>query len=251
MRVITASLLAAPALVAALFTPVRRGNSGFATYYYTQTGNAGSCGDYLNDGDFTVAVNSGQYSQDMCHKVINIHAFGKTTQARVMDLCPEGGGNCHWGDLDFSPDLFRFFAGDLGVGKFPMEWEFADEGAPAPAPLPTTTYVEPAPYSPPADTPAVPTVDTTYVEYVAPTTSVYVEEVAVPTTSTSTTDYYIQPDTTTSTSSAETTTSTPTLGEKLAQAMAEQNMYGMGQALMDLGSVMMYPTSTPSPTPAY
>lgn len=40
MRVIAASLLvAAPALVSAAVTPVRRSISGFATYYYTQTGN--------------------------------------------------------------------------------------------------------------------------------------------------------------------------------------------------------------------
>lgn len=40
MRVIAASLLiAAPALVSAAVTPVRRSISGFATFYYTQTGN--------------------------------------------------------------------------------------------------------------------------------------------------------------------------------------------------------------------
>lgn len=40
MRVIAASLLvAAPALVSAAVTPIRRGNSGHATWYYTQTGN--------------------------------------------------------------------------------------------------------------------------------------------------------------------------------------------------------------------
>jgi len=250
MRVIAVSLLAGPALVAALFTPVRRAFSGFATFYYTQTGNAGSCGDYLQDTDFTVAVNSGQYNGDMCHKLINIRAFGKSTQARVMDQCPEGGGNCHWGDLDMSPSLFQFFAGDLGVGKFPMEWEFADEGAPAPEPQPTTTYVDSPPYSQPVENLPAPTVDTTYVEYVAPTTttSVYVEEQAVPTTSTT---EYVQPDTTTSTSSAETTTSTPTFGEKLYQAMAGYDMSGLGEAFVELGNAMIGATADPTTTPAY
>ena len=41
MRVIAASLLlAAPALVSALATPVRRSMSGWATWYITETGNA-------------------------------------------------------------------------------------------------------------------------------------------------------------------------------------------------------------------
>lgn len=68
MRVVAISLLvAAPALVSAAVTPVRRQNSGTATFYYTGTGNAyvihtfamnfdqpvhyssGSCGSYLSD----------------------------------------------------------------------------------------------------------------------------------------------------------------------------------------------------------
>jgi len=41
MRVIAVSLLvAAPALVSAAVTPLRRSIPGFATWYYTQTGNA-------------------------------------------------------------------------------------------------------------------------------------------------------------------------------------------------------------------
>jgi hypothetical protein len=41
MRVIAATLLvAAPALVSAAVTPVRRGFSGSATWYFTGTGNA-------------------------------------------------------------------------------------------------------------------------------------------------------------------------------------------------------------------
>jgi hypothetical protein len=248
MRAFTVSLLAAPAFVSALVTPVRRSFSGMATYYYTQTGNAGSCGDYLNDGEYTVAVNSGQYNQDMCNKKITIWANGKSVQATVKDECPEGGGNCHYGDLDLSPGLFEFF-NPLSVGKFSMDWDFADSGAPAPAPepQPTTTYVEPAP---PVDLPTAPTVDTSFVEYVPPTTtSAYVEaEATVPTTSP--TDY-VQPDTTTSTSSPETTTSTLNMGQKLLQAMGADDMYGMGEALMNLGSVMMYPTSTPTPVPTY
>ena len=41
MRVIAVSLLvAAPALVSAVVTPVRRSIPGFATWYFTGTGNA-------------------------------------------------------------------------------------------------------------------------------------------------------------------------------------------------------------------
>lgn len=33
---------------------------GDGTYYWTQTGNKGSCGSYLNDDDFIVALNAPQ-----------------------------------------------------------------------------------------------------------------------------------------------------------------------------------------------
>lgn len=72
MRVAAISfLVAAPALVSAAVTPIRRDFTGSATWYYTQTGNAyvthsptltidnstdlhssGSCGSYLSDADY-------------------------------------------------------------------------------------------------------------------------------------------------------------------------------------------------------
>jgi len=60
--------------------------------------------------------------------VLNMIMVGAVvlSTARVMDLCPEGGGNCHYGDMDLSPSLFSYFS-DLGAGKMPIEWNFADD----------------------------------------------------------------------------------------------------------------------------
>jgi len=139
MRVLAVSLLvAAPALVSALATPIRRSFSGFGTWYYTQTGNAGSCGSYLSDSGYTVAMNSLQYNDGMCGKTIKITSNGKTAYATVQDLCPNGGGNCNYGDVDMSPSLFQSFS-SLDSGKIPIQWDFVDS-QPQPQPQdPTTT----------------------------------------------------------------------------------------------------------------
>jgi hypothetical protein len=58
MRALAVSLfVAVPALVSAATAPLRKRISGFATCYYTQTGNPGSCGSYLSDSAFTIAMN--------------------------------------------------------------------------------------------------------------------------------------------------------------------------------------------------
>lgn len=53
------STIAVAALAAfATASPVKRDFSGRATYYAT---GLGACGDWNNDGDFIVALNSAQY----------------------------------------------------------------------------------------------------------------------------------------------------------------------------------------------
>lgn len=76
MRAIDISLfLAAPALVSAATASLRKRISGYATFYYTQTGNAyvcswlpvqeakdglsrGSCGSYLSDSGFVRVIHN-------------------------------------------------------------------------------------------------------------------------------------------------------------------------------------------------
>jgi len=134
-----AALLVAPLAVAA--SPLQKRLQGQATYYNVETGNAGSCGSMLHNSDFVVAMNQVQYDQSMCGQPLSITANGKTVQAVVMDMCPTGGGNCNYGDMDLSTGLFQALA-DLGVGKMAIEWNW---GGSAPPPPPTTSAYVPPP----------------------------------------------------------------------------------------------------------
>ncbi|KAJ1554632.1 hypothetical protein HK405_004511 [Cladochytrium tenue] len=90
------------------------------TYYEAESGSAGSCGDYLSDTDYTVALNADQYgSGGYCNQQICITYNGLTATATIKDTCP----GCSSGDLDATPSLFEFF-NDLGVGRFTMSWSF-------------------------------------------------------------------------------------------------------------------------------
>ncbi|CAO1633334.1 unnamed protein product [Sympodiomycopsis kandeliae] len=95
--------------------------SGQATFYNTETGNAGSCGKMLSNSGYTVAVNKPQYNQAWCGKTITISANGKTHTATIQDECPGDGTTCKWGALDMSPALFNYFS-DPSAGVFDMSW---------------------------------------------------------------------------------------------------------------------------------
>ncbi|CAO1621749.1 unnamed protein product [Parajaminaea phylloscopi] len=103
----------------------KRSFSGQATFYNTETGNAGSCGNYLKNSGFTVALNAVQYQQSWCHRQITISANGKTAQATIEDECPGDGVTCKYGALDLSPSLFSFF-GDKSLGVMDITWWFSD-----------------------------------------------------------------------------------------------------------------------------
>ncbi|PWN20096.1 hypothetical protein BCV69DRAFT_250229 [Microstroma glucosiphilum] len=106
----------------------KRSYSGQATWYDTETGNQGSCGQYLSNSGYTVAVNSGQYTDAWCGKTITISANGKTHTATIQDECPESAQTCHYGALDMSPALFDYFY-SAGTGVFQMEWWFGGDSS--------------------------------------------------------------------------------------------------------------------------
>jgi len=112
------------------------------SFYNTQTGNAGSCGQFLSNSGFTVAVNVEQMTSSFCGKTISMTYGGRTTTATVQDTCP----GCPWGGLDLSPGLFSFFA-PQSVGIIYGEWEFVDGTDSQPH---TTTSKKPPP--PPTST---------------------------------------------------------------------------------------------------
>lgn len=96
--------------------------SGQATYFYV---GLGACGQYSQDSDYMVALNTPQYGGGspgpQCFKSITISALGKTATATILDECP----SCDYGSLDLSPGLFQHF-GDEGLGVFPITWWFND-----------------------------------------------------------------------------------------------------------------------------
>ncbi|GAA5922744.1 RlpA-like double-psi beta-barrel domain-containing protein [Sporobolomyces koalae] len=96
--------------------------SGQATFY-TQDGNAGSCGNVNSDYSFIVALNvpmSGAMGNKCGSRVqITNTQNGKSIGATVADLCP----GCGWGSLDLSLGAFDAL-GSRDQGVLPISWSF-------------------------------------------------------------------------------------------------------------------------------
>lgn len=61
---------------------------GAISYYNAQTGNQGACGGFIQNSDWTVALNAAQYdSGSHCGKSVRIHYQGKTQIAQIRDRC--------------------------------------------------------------------------------------------------------------------------------------------------------------------
>lgn len=80
----------------------------------------GACGWTNGDNDAVVALSPSQYNNGAnCGKWITIHGNGKTTAARVVDLCP----GCGSGSIDVAPAIFDDIA-SLDVGRTSVTWDF-------------------------------------------------------------------------------------------------------------------------------
>lgn len=107
------------------------------SFYNTETGNAGSCGRFITNNEYVVAMNVADYKQSDCFKKITMTYNGKTTTATIGDQCP----GCPPGGLDLSEGLFKFFESpDAGIiyGK----WSFG-EGGGSPPPASSSTTKKP------------------------------------------------------------------------------------------------------------
>jgi hypothetical protein len=111
----------------------RRGPNSRWSFYNVETGNAGSCGAFHVNSDYTVAMNAAQMNSGWCNKQIKMTYNGKTTTVPITDTCP----GCPYGGLDLTEGLFQFFA-PSSVGIIYGDWEFVD-ASPAPTPTPTPT----------------------------------------------------------------------------------------------------------------
>ncbi|KZT74170.1 hypothetical protein DAEQUDRAFT_661052 [Daedalea quercina L-15889] len=103
-------------------TTIERRIDGARLTYYDAGQNA--CGGYDSDGDFVVALNAPQWDNGAhCYETITIWYGGKSTQAKITDMCP----GCPYGGLDLSRGLFGFLA-DLGLGVLTASWDFGNGG---------------------------------------------------------------------------------------------------------------------------
>lgn len=97
-------------------------NAQPATYYY-QNGNAGSCGDYNNDGAMIVAIKSNIMGSDLCGKTVKLRnsSTGKVVMAKVADTCPTCTGST---GIDLSEGLFKALEpnANLGTGMFNVDY---------------------------------------------------------------------------------------------------------------------------------
>lgn len=90
--------------------------SGDMTYYNP---GLGACGETNTDSDAVAAVSSAVYnSGGGCNKVATISYNGKSTTARVVDLCP----SCATGSIDVSPTVFQALS-PLSAGRIQVTWE--------------------------------------------------------------------------------------------------------------------------------
>ncbi|CAE6504178.1 unnamed protein product [Rhizoctonia solani] len=91
--------------------------AGKATWFNT---GLGACGKVSNDNQLIVALGPGAYQNGkMCGKTITVKNTknGKSTTAKVMDLCPSCGSN----NLDLSPAAFKKL-GSLSTGVLSVSW---------------------------------------------------------------------------------------------------------------------------------
>ncbi|KAB5595693.1 putative effector protein [Ceratobasidium theobromae] len=94
------------------------GKVGTATWFNT---GLGSCGKVSNDNELVVALGPGSFnSGKMCGATITVknNENGKTTTAKVVDLCPSCGTN----NLDLSPAAFKKL-GSLSTGVLNVSWD--------------------------------------------------------------------------------------------------------------------------------
>ncbi|KAL1741307.1 RlpA-like double-psi beta-barrel-protein domain-containing protein-containing protein [Schizophyllum fasciatum] len=95
--------------------------NGAATWYYTETGNAGACGAYSKNTDPVVALPPSQWANGAhCWQHIGIWYGNRWVDATVVDLCP----SCEGNHIDLSPGAFNQLASpDTGLIQVYWNWE--------------------------------------------------------------------------------------------------------------------------------
>jgi len=218
-------------------TVSRRAAGSSWTFYNVETGNAGSCGQYHSNSDFTVAMNVAEMNPSLCFKQISMTYNGQSTVATISDTCP----GCKYGGLDLTEGLFSFFA-PMSQGVIIGDWEFVDA---APSPTYTPPAYTPPAYTPPAYTP--PATTSTPPPYTPPapaTTSTWV----APTPSTSSTWNSTSLAKPSSVSSVYSSSSDQYSGDGASALAAPSgistssntnNLEGMNQAFVALGGLVL------------
>ncbi|KAF9476346.1 hypothetical protein BDN70DRAFT_882603 [Pholiota conissans] len=226
----------------------RRTSNSRWSFYNVETGNAGSCGQFHVNSDFTVAMNDEMMNSGFCFKNIRMTYNGKSTIASVTDTCP----GCPYGGLDLTEGLFKFFA-PASVGIIYGDWEFVDGSGGGSSPA-TTKKTTSSVWHPPTTSIWQPPKTTSTKEKPTPTTT----WTPPPTTKKTSTSTSSKPSTTstkhstTSTSSTSSTTSTTSINYSTGPASglavptgtiesetgAPQNVASMYQAFIQVGGLI-------------
>ncbi|KAH8806994.1 RlpA-like double-psi beta-barrel-protein domain-containing protein-containing protein [Flagelloscypha sp. PMI_526] len=117
----------------ALAAPVARApRTGQMTFYNIPPGAFTSCGAQPSDADNVVAVSKAVFdsfpgatpanpnANPICGKEISVSFQGKTTTAKVLDICP----SCAPDDIDLTPAAFNALA-DPAAGRVSgVTWDF-------------------------------------------------------------------------------------------------------------------------------
>ncbi|KAF6746280.1 hypothetical protein DFP72DRAFT_1175660 [Ephemerocybe angulata] len=101
---------------------VRGANSKWS-WYDTETGNPGLCGEYIKNSDFVVARSASDFSNSDCFKTVTLSYKGRTAQAVIKDVC----SGCPPNGLDLSKGLYRFIAPDADDILWDGDWWFGGE----------------------------------------------------------------------------------------------------------------------------
>ncbi|KAF8972253.1 RlpA-like double-psi beta-barrel-protein domain-containing protein-containing protein [Flammula alnicola] len=96
--------------------------SGDATFF-DFNGGIGACGQSINNGDHSAALNAAQYGSGFpgpeCFKNINVTYQGTSAILAIVDECITCGTN----GLDLTQGAFTLFA-PLSAGIIPVTWDF-------------------------------------------------------------------------------------------------------------------------------
>ncbi|PRP83612.1 hypothetical protein PROFUN_08338 [Planoprotostelium fungivorum] len=117
------ALLALAYAVTPAVQEVAKRDGGVITYYNCESGQQGSCGDWLSNNDYVAAVGNAMWNsgQVWCGRQVTIQGPRGTITVTIKDSC---GDACEWGHFDLCQNAFAQVA-NLDDGYVGINWWFS------------------------------------------------------------------------------------------------------------------------------